>query len=562
MISIPEVDEYLSYAAAHPNWINIDRKLLFKNIVAPTLKRDDIWFNREEFDNCIKYCENNYYKLFPYQKFNYAFVFLYHKETNIPVFSKFVNVMGRGNGKDGYIMPLANFLQTPLHGIKNYNIDIVANAEDQARDTFNVVYDMLTVDGRVKPKFKGKFSVTKEEIVNLKTNARLRYNTSNAGTKDGKKIGCLILNEIHAYDGYDQINVFESAFGKVPNRREFIITTAGYVREGPYDDYIKVCREILETGNNELGYFPFICRLDSEKEVDDFDLIHKANPSLEYMPNLESEIRQAYLEMKKFPSKKPEYLTKRCNLPATNEEMAITSWKNILRCCFVGSTNEELEKRIPREVPDTRGRPCVIGIDYADIRDFASAGRLTMSNDDYIWQQHTWVDSRNPFFDSIRFPFANYGQPEFMDFEIVDEPVIPVDKIVNWCLAQMMEYDVKKIVMDTYRYSLFKQAFTEAGISIESRQNPNGVVRLIRKIASVTGIIAPLIEQEFELGHIIYGPSALMRWYTNNTCTLTDKFGNKQFGKIEPKLRKTDGFMAMDAAFSCKDELKEVIIYV
>ena len=38
-----------------------------------------------------------------------------------------------------------------------------------------------------------------------------------------------------------------------------------------------------------------------------------------------------------------------------------------------------------------------------------------------------------------------------------------------------------------------------------------------------------------------------MRWYTNNTQVITDKFGNKQFGKIEPKLRKNDGFMAFMA---------------
>lgn len=41
----------------------------------------------------------------------------------------------------------------------------------------------------------------------------------------------------------------------------------------------------------------------------------------------------------------------------------------------------------------------------------------------------------------------------------------------------------------------------------------------------------------------------LMRWYTNNACRLIDKRGNISFGKYEPKSRKTDGFMAMVAAF-------------
>ena len=40
-----------------------------------------------------------------------------------------------------------------------------------------------------------------------------------------------------------------------------------------------------------------------------------------------------------------------------------------------------------------------------------------------------------------------------------------------------------------------------------------------------------------------------MRWYVNNACRVIDKNGNTLFEKIEPKTRKTDGFMAFVAAF-------------
>ena len=164
--------------------------------------------------------------------------------------------------------------------------------------------------------------------------------------------------------------------------------------------------------------------------------------------------------------------------------------------------------------------------------------------------------------DSIKFPLKNAGQQEFDDFEIVPGPVIDVKIIVNWCIEQMNFYEVKKIAMDTYRYTLFKQAFEEAGISIEDRKNPHGLVRLIRKITSATGIIAPFIQSAFSQGLINFGQSAIMRWYTNNTSVTEDKYGNKSFGKIEPKLRKNDGFMAFDVAMFCKDELEVQIIYI
>lgn len=324
MVICKEIDDYLKYVKEHPKWINKKRKQLIKNIVKPLFKRNDIFFDKETYENCLEYCKVNYYELFPYQKFIYAFVFMY--KDDIPVFPKFFIKEGRGNGKDGFIVPLVNFMQTPLYGVRNYHVEIVANSEDQVKDTFKVAYDKLHENA----KFKGKFSVTKELITNLATGSEMKYNTSNAKTKDGKRTGCLVLNEIHAYENYDQINVFESSFGKVKHSREFIITTDGYVRDGPLDEISSMCAEILETGENPLGYYPFICEIDSMKEVDIPDAWHKANPSMEYMPILANQIMHDYLEMKKIPSKRPEFITKRMDRSARKEEETVTTWLNVL----------------------------------------------------------------------------------------------------------------------------------------------------------------------------------------------------------------------------------------
>ena len=363
----------------------------------------------------------------------------------------------------------------------------------------------------------------------------------------------------HEYNG-EYCTDFNEALAK---HQEFIITTDGYVRDGPLDEISAMCAEILETGENLLGYFPFICEIDDMKEVDDPEAWHKANPSMEYMPILANQIMHDYLEMKKIPSKRAEFITKRMDRSARKEEETVTTWQNVLRACYEGETMEELERKIPRITLDTRGQAAVIGIDYADVRDFASAGILTKTDDgEWIWRQHTWICADSPFIDSIKFPLRNAGQAEFEDFEVVPGPVIDVNLIVDWCMEQMRSYEVKKIAMDTYRYTLFKQAFEERGLTIEDKKNPHGIVRLIRKITSATGIIAPFIQSMFSQGMINFGPSAIMRWYTNNTSVSEDKFGNKNFGKIEPKLRKNDGFMAFDVAMFCKDELEVQIIYV
>ena len=553
MITCKEIDDYLQYAKEHPKWINRDRKLLIRNVVKPTLKRKDVFFDEETYRNCLRYIEGNFYELFPYQKFLIAFVFMYDS-TGEPVFPEIVILMGRGNGKDGLMAPLANFFQTPLYGIPEYHVELVANSEQQIKDTFNVVYNKLAGN----PKFKGKFRVTKEVIENLETRSILRYNTSNAGTKDGKAPGCIFFNEYHAYENNDSVNVFESSEGKKRNFREIIITTNGYVREGPLDKLLDDCRKILEGGANPLGIFPFLCRLDRESEIGKFDPMHKANPSMEYLPTLERAIERGYERAKNDQEKYREYITKRCNLPQLREEQAVTSWKNILLCSYKDTKRKSIRKSL-----DTTGKMAIIGIDYADVRDFASAGVLTIDDDgNHKWRQHTWICSESPFLKSIKFPIENVGKAGFRDFEVVRAPVIPVDGIVDWCEKIMQDYVVVKITMDTYRYTLFKTVFEQRGITIESRDNPQGTVRLLRKIGSVCGIIAPSVEKLYSEHRVDYGDSAIMRWYTQNTGTLTDKYGNMQYVKIEPKLRKNDGFMAFVAAEFSADLLKETIIYV
>lgn len=553
MITCKEIDDYIAYCKEHPKWINRDRKLLIRNVVKPTLKRKDVFFDEATFHKCIRYLEANYYPLFPYQKFVLAFVFMYDS-TGEPLFPEIVMLMGRGNGKDGFMAPLANFFQTPLYGIPEYHVELVANSEQQIKDTFGVVYNRLYKN----PKFKGKFHVTKEVIENLETGSFLRYNTSNASTKDGKAPGCIFFNEFHAYENNDSVNVFESSEGKKRHFREIIITTNGYVREGPLDKLLDDCRIILEGGANPLGIFPFLCRLDRESEAGKEEPMHKANPSMEYLPTLQRAIERGWIKAKGDPEKYREYITKRCNLPQLREEQAVTSWKNILFCSYKDTKRKGVRKSL-----DTTGKMAIIGIDYADVRDFASAGVLTIDDEgNHKWRQHTWICSESPYLKSIKFPIDNVGKAGFRDFEVVRAPVIPVDGIVDWCESQMQDYAVVKITMDTYRYTLFKTVFEQRGITIESRDNPQGTVRLIRKIGSVCGIIAPTVEKLFSEHKVDYGDSAIMRWYTQNTGTLTDKYGNMQYVKIEPKLRKNDGFMAFVAAEFSADLLKETIIYV
>lgn len=570
MICCKEIDEYIKFVEDNPEETDDEIKLLIKNIIKPTLSRDDVFFDEEIFYKAIKYCEKWYYKLFPYQKFTYALFFMYDKNNpDIVIFPDILILMARGNGKDGMIMPLANFLQTHYYGVKNYHIDIVATSEEQALNSFNVVYNMLEDNKKTMKKY---FYWNKTEVINRITHSILRYNTANAKTKDGKQTGMIIFNELHAYEDYKQLNVYTSGLGKIKHSRTVTITTNGIVRDGPLDEKLALSTEVLNGENNFLGLLPIIFKIKDLKTVDipmekflktgnkqdiDITVWCQANPSLRYMPVLMNEIIKDYIKMQKQKSYRVEFYAKRMNLPQQDEEDAVTDWNNILKASYI-----DIDNRIPRAAPNLDGKCAIIGIDYASLNDFASAGFLFKIDGEYIWRQKTWICSKNKFFNDIKFPFDNIGQDGFRDFEVVNTETIEVEQIILWLISEMSKYNIKKWIMDMYRFQLFKSEFEKFGISLETKDNPYGLVRMLRYPASIYAIIAPRIEIAFADGKINIGDSAIMRWAINNTCVKTRKDGNKTYEKIEPKLRKNDPFMAFVVAMSGQELLDEEVIYV
>lgn len=573
MVYCKEIEEYINYVETHPLETDEEIKLLIKNIVKPTLQRDDVFFDKEMFDKFIIFTEKWFYKLFPYQKFLMAFVFMYDKkDPDIVLFPEIFLLIARGNGKDGLIAPLALFLISPIYGVKKYNVDIVATSEEQAQNTFNVCYEMLEAN---KVKMRNYFYWNKEYIICKITRSKLKYNTSGFKTKDGKGPGLIIFNEYHAYLTNKDINVHTSGLGKVKHARVIIITTEGEIREGPLDEKKDLATRILNGEYNFTGMLPVIYRLNDRKLVDlpmkkymetkdknDIDYTYwiRANPSLPYRSVLKNQIVQDFLKMKNEPSYKVEFYTKRVNLPEQNQDEVAVTWKLIEKASYL-----DKDKKIPRQTPELNNKKAIIGIDLASLNDFASAILVFKVNDEYIWRGKTWICSSNENFENIKFPFKMKGEEGFQDFEITNKNCLDENDIVDWCIEQMKEFNVVKIIMDMYRFKLIKKAFYDKGFGdnyIETNKNPSGLIRMIRNLPSVEAIIIPKIEAEFIKGNINIGNSAMMRWAINNTYTKTKKDGNKSYEKIEPKLRKNDPFMAAMCGMTGHELLEEVVIYV
>lgn len=498
------------------------------------LNAPDVVIRADMIEKAIELMERYFEtKLIDWELFIVALVHCYYKSTDMVVFSEFLIVMGRGNGKNGFISMLAWYLTTHYHGVREYNIDIIANNEKQAKTSFEDIYNVLE---RTWSKSKNFFYKTKEVIINLKTRSYIRFNTSNADTKDGGRPGCLIFDEIHGYETFETIKVFTSGFGKKKHSRTFYITTNGYVRGGVLDEQLKIAEDVLNGVIKDMDILPLIYRIDKKEEVENPDMWVKANPSLPYFPLLKKIMEKEFVKMKYQPTVAIEFMTKRMNSPAEDNFVTVAPWEKIL------ATN----KPIPYD--ELAGLTCIGTIDYAMITDFASVGLLFKYKGKRYFIEHTFVCHKalNVESRSIKFPVMEAVAQGLIT--IIKADSISAEVIANWFLEKAKKYHIQNIACDSYRASLLETKFQEVGLPL--RQVRSGPITHAK--------VAPLIESMFAEETIIWGDNMTMRWYVNNTYQEVDKKGNITYLKVEPKTRKTDGFFGLIHGLSIDSELTEV----
>lgn len=508
------------------------RKLV--QYVAKTLADEELYFDPEQVEKYMSYQKYFPFDLYPWERYVFVLHNCIFDADGMPRWPDLLLYMGRGAGKNGYLSFEDFCLLTETNGIREYDIDIAANSEDQARTSFDEVHAVVD-----NPEFyrvmSRNFKWTLTAITNRKTGSTLRYRTSNAKTKDGGRQGKVDFDEVHAYENWAAMNVFTTGLGKKPHPRTTYATTDGDVRDGPLDQLKERAKRILDGSLDDNGLLPFMCKLDDEDEVHDESKWVKSNPSLPYKPELVQRIRTEYQNYLLEPVKNASFMTKRMNLPQGDADTEVTSWENILK------TN--------RPLPDLRGRTCVCGIDYTKTTDFMSAVLLFREDDTYYAIHHSWFCTQSRDKGRIKLPLDEMESRGLLT--MVDDVEISPHLVTDWIMEQRRKgYNVAKVAADSFRYSLLRRSLASIGYDAAEKTvkmvRPSDVMFVQNKIGSL-----------FAHGGIVWGDDPMMRWYTNNTKLVPAANNNFKYEKIEGKSRKTDGFMALVHAFTVEDAIPE-----
>lgn len=510
-------------------------QLLLIDMVERVLTTEDVHFDEQQLEKYLSYQKYFPFELFEWEEFCFALHNCLYTSDGRLRFPILVIYVARGAGKNGYLGFEDFCLLTSTNGIPEYDIDIFAMSEKQAKASWEDVYNVLESH---KQKMKRHFSWTKEEIINTDTNSSFRFNTSSPKTKDGSRPGKVDFDEYHAYESYRLIDVAVTGLGKKPLPRRTIITTDGDNRDGPLDDLKEKCFAILNGEQPDNGTLPFMCRLDSDEEINNKDNWEKANPSLPYLPDLRQELELEYFDYRLNPAANISFASKRMNRPPKTRINEVAKWE------LIEATNTPIDEIA------IRGRPCVAGIDYMKTTDFLGAGLLWRVNGIDYWFSHTWICSESADLGRIKAPLREWESRGLVTF--VDAAEIPPELPCVWLEneARKRGCQILIVAIDDYRYQLLSDALMRINFSADKGYENVFRVRPRDEMLRIPTITSGFVNKRFA-----WGDSPIMRWCCNNSMTVTSKSGNLTYGKIEPKSRKTDTFKAFVAAECASDVL-------
>lgn len=536
----PEIEGYLEQVEAG-KWRVCEEQKAMAALVRRAFQQDDIYVDEEQLHKYLSLEKYFPFQLVPWEKFIVAiWNCTYWSKTHenellrgLPRWDTLFCMIGRGAGKDGLISFDSFCSISPYCEVKENDVDICANLEEQAMRPVTDLYNILTRSKFAK-KLKKFFYCTKERIQGLKNMGVIRGRTSNPRSGDGMRSGKIVFNEIHQYQNYELISVFKTGLGKKENPRTGYFTSNGKVFDGPLDDLLERSKRILFEGEEDKGFFPFICRLKNKEQVHDPENWYMANPSLQYRRSLFLETKKEYEEWLERPEENTDFLAKRMGVRAQAPEIMVTDYDNIL------ATN--------RPLPDLRGWPCTAGIDYAEADDWMAANLHFRLGDMRYDINHAWVCTQSKTLHRVKFPWRDYISKG--DITEVNSVTINPDLVAEWLMQQAKLYVIRGLALDHHRWTLVSNSFKQIGFDPDIRKN----TKLVRPSDIMQ--IEPVIQDCFKRELFCWGNVPHLRWAVNNTKRVRSSrvqgsdTGNFYYAKIEAKSRKTDPFMALVASMT------------
>lgn len=295
-------------------WLACERHL---NDLAHGHERD-LWFDekaatvRVKFFSLLTHNKGKWagqpLTLEPWQQFYIASLFGWKRADGTRRFRESYLEVARKNGKSTVGSGVCLLLLV-LDGEAGAEIYTAATKKEQAKIVFGDAQNMVRKSTALGKKVK----VWKNAITVVTTLSSMKPMSSDSKTEDGLNPHGIYIDEYHAHPDDGLYSVLKSATGARAQPLLSIITTAGFLRNGPCAQLRKSLVSLLEGTHHDDSYFAIIYSLDEGDDWQDESTWQKANPNLGVSVSLEY-LREQHRAAQRLPSQVVPFMTKHLNL--------------------------------------------------------------------------------------------------------------------------------------------------------------------------------------------------------------------------------------------------------
>ena len=459
--------------------------------------------------------------LHPWQLFVFTMAYGWRSKSDltIPRFNDIYTRIARKNDKTtGIGVVIAYEMATGPDGHEEY---ITAVDRPQASIALRKVTQMVE-------KMDSSFSHIRKsynKLINHKTKAFLDARSRENKGSDGASCYRGYWDEAARIEDEESFDIMHSSQGAWQGRHQnWYISTAQANRETRYYKDMEVGRRRLE-GLEKVPYefdrslYAFY-ELDDEKEWDDEDMWIKSNPSIGLSIGID-ELRKECYEVKVSPSKKSEFLRKKCNIyvAAENPWIDIDNWNK--------QKVDELERK----------GNAYIGIDMGKTSDLNAVTIIWANNELQKFETEAWaflpresLDKAPKHVINIYRQAIESGRLILTEGHSIDEDTI--DKFVRELCSK---YDVKEIAFDPYKSQAMMTKMSEDQLPmVQFRQ---GRISIGPSVAETEKII--MSDQIAHLGDPFFA------WQLANCQVLIDKNDLPTLEKSKDRAMKIDNAIAL-----------------
>ncbi|MGE4417566.1 MAG: terminase large subunit [Marinobacterium sp.] len=281
-----------------------------------------------------------------------------HKETGLRRCQEAIILVGRKNGKSSLMAALGLYMMIG-DGEGGAEVYSIATKYEQARIVFGEAVNMVSQSPHLRQHIRKR----KTDLYFPATFAKFQPLASESHSLDGLNSHHVIIDELHAIKDRNLYDVMKQSTQARTQPLITIISTAGYVREGIFDELYDYACKVLDGTLQDERFLAFIYELDSKEEWLDYRMWEKANPGLGTIKSYE-QLADNVERARKNPSFLPTVLTKDFNV----RETVSSAWLS-----FAEANNEEVF-----DLEELRGCYAVGGVDLSATTDLTAAALLVM----------------------------------------------------------------------------------------------------------------------------------------------------------------------------------------